>query len=108
MGVGVSDVAEVNVYFDRGRLGRQLLHASLRLQNMILNIRRRETIDAELLPDLDGIGGVRDFAAEVSGVRAKPQAGVTHGGRLGVLWGTAGVKGSGIGAILTARAEENR
>jgi len=75
---------------------------------MILNIWRRETVDPELLSDLDGIGGVRDFAAEVSGVRVKPRAGVTHGGRFGGLWGTAGGSGSGIGAILTASAEENR
>jgi len=75
---------------------------------MILNIGRRETVNPELLSNLDCIGGVRDFAAEVSGVGMKPQAGVTHGGRLGVLWGTAGGNGSGIGAILTARAEDNR
>jgi hypothetical protein len=85
-----------------------LLQTSLRLKSVVLNIRRRETVDAELLSDLDGIGGIRDFAAEVSGVKMQAQAGVTHGGRLGELWGTAGGKGSGIGAILTARADESR
>jgi hypothetical protein len=34
--------------------------------------------------------------------------GVTHGGRLGLFWGIPEVKGSGVGAILKARAEENR
>jgi hypothetical protein len=38
----------------------------------------------------------------------EPQAGVTHGGRLGVAWGIPGVNGSGSGAILKARADENR
>jgi hypothetical protein len=44
----------------------------------------------------------------LSGVDATAQAGVTHGGSPGVFWGRPGLNGSGIGAILTARADENR
>jgi hypothetical protein len=35
----------------------------------------------------------------------KPQARMTHGGRLGVLWRGPGVNGSGSGAILNARPD---
>jgi hypothetical protein len=36
------------------------------------------------------------------------RAGVTHGGRLGLIWGIPSLKVSGAGAILKASAEENR
>jgi hypothetical protein len=38
----------------------------------------------------------------------KSAAGVTHGCRLGVLWGNPVVNGSASGAILKARADESR
>lgn len=37
--------------------------------------------------------------------KMKPQARMTHGGRLGVLWRGPGVNGSGSGAILNARPD---
>jgi hypothetical protein len=85
-----------------------LLHASLALESMTLNVGRGEAVDSELLPDADGIRGVRNFAVGQLERKVKAHAGVTHGGRLGVCWGRPGLNGSGIGAILTARADENR
>jgi hypothetical protein len=62
MGVGIPQVAEINIFLNRGRLWCQLLHAPLRLEGMSLDIGRGEAVDPKLLPDFNGIRGIRDFA----------------------------------------------
>ena len=52
VGIGIPQVAQVDVFLDRGSLRCQLLHASLTLKSMTFDIGRSKAVNSEFLPNV--------------------------------------------------------
>lgn len=53
VGIGIPQIAQVDVFLDRGSLRCQLLHASLTLKCMTLDTWRSQAVNSEFLPNID-------------------------------------------------------